>query len=355
MENMKNLWNKYSRNELLKRIGNLAQIGGTRHYTLDSGLAKNTRAVDVNTGSGLRFTILPDRAMDISLADYKGINLIYLTCNGETHPAFFEPEGAGWLRTCAAGLLTTCGLTYLGPPCIDGNDQLGLHGRISTMPAKQFSDNSGWDGEKYKIELTGIMEEGCLFGDKIRMTRTFTNFLGEKRFTIQDKIENFGFKESPFTILYHINIGFPLLDASSELFLTRSKTEPRDKHASAGIDSVFSFSDPIHGFYEQVYYHTVKAAKDGTAHAAVINKNLENGLGLYLKFKPEELPYMTEWKMTGEGEYVTGMEPCNVPCKDRTVLREEGLLPMLKPGEVKTITLEIGILEGKDEIRVFCA
>ena len=90
------------------------------------------RATDINTGSGLQYTVLPDRAMDISLASYKGTNLVYLTCNGETNPAFYEQEGIGWLRTFAAGLFTTCGLTYLGSPCEDEGEQLGLHGRIST-------------------------------------------------------------------------------------------------------------------------------------------------------------------------------------------------------------------------------
>lgn len=80
--------------------------------------------------------------MDISLAGFKGTNLVFLTCNGETHPAFFEPENIGWLRTFTGGLLTTCGLTYNGGPVTDGNEQLGLHGRYSTIPAKQVADRS---------------------------------------------------------------------------------------------------------------------------------------------------------------------------------------------------------------------
>jgi hypothetical protein len=101
------------KSETLKYIGNLSQLGGCRHYILSEGSARGMRATDIDTGSGLQYTVLPDRAMDISLASFKGINLVYLTCNGETHPAFYEPEGIGWLRTFAAGLLTTCGLTYL--------------------------------------------------------------------------------------------------------------------------------------------------------------------------------------------------------------------------------------------------
>ena len=105
--------------ELLQYIGNLDQLGGTRHYELTDCRGRNMRAIDVNSGSGLNYTVLPDRGMDISLASYRGINLVYLTSTGESHPAFYEPENSGWLRTFTGGLLTTCGLTYLGPPVLD--------------------------------------------------------------------------------------------------------------------------------------------------------------------------------------------------------------------------------------------
>jgi hypothetical protein len=111
--------------ELMKYVGNLAQAGGCRHYVLSDGWARGLRAADINTGSGLQYTVLPDRAMDISLASYGGRNLVFLTGNGETNPAFYEPEGIGWLRTFAGRLLTTCGLTYFGSPCTDDNEALG--------------------------------------------------------------------------------------------------------------------------------------------------------------------------------------------------------------------------------------
>jgi hypothetical protein len=155
------------RAEILQYIGNQSQIGGTRHYTLTEGWAKNLRAIDVNSGSGLQYTIMPDRGMDISLAGFKGTNLVYLTCNGETHPSYFEPENLGWLRTFTGGLLTTCGLTYIGGPVIDGNDHLGLHGRYSTIPARQIADLSEWIDNEYHIKIKGVVEEGVIFGNKL--------------------------------------------------------------------------------------------------------------------------------------------------------------------------------------------
>ena len=52
--------------ELLKRIGSIEQIGGIRDITYNEGRAKGVRVIEVNTGE-VRFSILPDRGMDIQL------------------------------------------------------------------------------------------------------------------------------------------------------------------------------------------------------------------------------------------------------------------------------------------------
>ncbi len=340
----------YRPDELRQRVGNLAQLGGTRHVILNEGSSKGVAAIDVGTGAGLCFTVLPDRGLDISRASYKGINLAYLTPNGETHPAFYEPQGLGWLRSFFGGLLTTCGLTYLGPPGRDGEEELGLHGRYSNLPARQVQDRSRWDGETYRIEIDGTVEECVIFGDKLLLTRNITTQLGSRTITIHDRVENFGYQESPFTILYHINLGFPLLDASAELCATTKKTEPRDETAKTGLSEWSRFSAPVPGYSEQVFFHTVRPAQDGRACAALINRELAGGLGVQIRFDPKALPYLTQWKMMGQGDYVLGIEPGNVPVMNRAVLREKGLLPMLKPGEVREINVEIGVLEGRKEI-----
>ncbi|MHC2995629.1 MAG: DUF4432 family protein [Candidatus Atribacteria bacterium] len=57
---------------------------------------------------------------------------------GESLPSFFEARGTGWLRNFGGGLLVTCGLTYLGSPGNDKGEGLGLHGRISNLPAEEI-------------------------------------------------------------------------------------------------------------------------------------------------------------------------------------------------------------------------
>lgn len=327
------------KSEILKYTGNLSQLGGSRHYTLSEGPARGIRATDINTGSGLMYTILPDRGMDISLASYKGINLVYLTCNAETHPAFYEPEGIGWLRTFTAGLLTTCGLTYLGSPCEDEGEQLGLHGRISTTPARRFSDLSEWDGEKYFIKVRGTIEEGFLFGNKLRLEREISSVLGENTIHVHDKTTNFGSKPSPFTILYHLNFGYPLLSEDTELIIEPSETIPRDPDAYPGLNEFRSFIRPQPEYKEQVFYHKMKGNHSGETEVTI--RNLKIKTAVTIRFNIKQLPYVTQWKMMGNGEYVLGIEPCNIPCKSRNVLRQENILPFLQPEESKNIDFKI--------------
>jgi hypothetical protein len=170
---------------------------------------------------------------------------------------------------------------------------------------------------------------------------------------IRDTAQNFGFKTSPFTILYHINAGFPLLDEGSELMLTSIENVPYDELSSSAIEDSAEFPPPEPGFIEQNYLHTMSGDKKGFASAALINRNLLDGLGLYIRFHTGNLIYLSEWKMMGEGDYVLGLEPCNTKIDNRASLRKDNLLPVIEPGEIKEMELEIGVLDGPGEIDNF--
>ena len=52
------------------RISNTAQLGGIETSVLDNGAGKGTRIAWINTGTGLRYKVVTDRAMDIADAFY---------------------------------------------------------------------------------------------------------------------------------------------------------------------------------------------------------------------------------------------------------------------------------------------
>ncbi len=341
----------FSRREIERRIGDLRQLGGIRHCELSEGRSRGVRAAIVDTGAGLSFTVLPDRGLDIADCTYKGVGLVYHAPGGIAHPSFHDPAGNEWLHVFFGGLLTTCGLTSFGDPGRDGDDELGLHGRYTAQSARQVCDLSRWEGEERVLEITGIVEESVLFGDKLRLTRSISTALGARGLRIRDRVQNVGSRTSPFTILYHVNAGFPLLDEASELILASRSIEPYDEPAAARIGDVLRFAAPDREAVGLDYLHSMAADAGGYTRAAMVNRRL--GLGLALKYHTASLPFLNEWKMLNEVDYVVGFEPVNTKIVNRSVLRAEGRLPTLEPGEEREMDLEISILEGSAEIDAF--
>jgi hypothetical protein len=344
---------EYTRQHVQRRVGNLAQLGGTRHVELAEGRSRGLRAVELDTGSGLRFTVLPDRGLDIADCSYKGLNLVYLTPGAPAHPAFYDPAGFEWLRTFFGGLLTTCGLSYFGNPGRDGEEELGLHGRYSAIPACRVCDLSRWEAEEYLLEIAGTVEEASLFGEKLRLQRRITSRLGSKSLLIRDTVHNYGPARSPFTILYHLNAGFPLLDEGAELVASSAAVEPCDEHSRAHLAEASRVQAPQPEFANQDFLYTMAADEEGYAWAALVNRELAGGLGLYLRFHTAALPYLNQWKMLSEVDYVMGIEPVNTIILNRAQLRRGQRLPWLEAGESRSLEVEIGVLEGAEEIDVF--
>ena len=84
---------------------------------------------------------------------------------------------------------------------------------------------------------------------------------------------------------------------------------------------------------------------------AVVNRAL--GVGAYEVFDRNQLPHHFVWRMLGEGTYVVGIEPCTNRTAGRLDARERGELIELDPGEQRVYDLELGALDGTDEISAF--
>lgn len=341
----------YSRQELEKRTGSLTQIAGVRMMELEDGREAGVRIADVRTGSGLRFQISLDRGMDISMAEYRGIALAWRSPVGDVHPGFYNPQGLGWLRSFPGGLMTGCGLTSAGAPCVDDGEELGLHGSLSHSPASQVKTNEEWRGDECVFRVSGVVHEHQLFKHNLVLYRTIETQLGSPLLTFRDAVVNEGFRTSPLMMLYHINLGWPLLDDDATLLVRETSMAPRDAEATKGVASANHISGPVCGYKEQVFYHDLIAGDDGFATALLSNKKMQ--LGLYTQYRQRELPKFIQWKMVGEGEYVLGLEPANCLVEGRAKERARGTLQLLEPGERREFVVRIGILEGSGAIDQF--
>jgi hypothetical protein len=341
----------YTRSQITAYAGSLLQAAGVRIMELGEGLEAGVRIADVRTGSGLRFQINLDRGMDISLAEYKGIPLAFRSANGDVHPHRFEPQGHGWLRGFPGGLMTGCGMTYLGSPCTDEGEALGQHGRLSNTPASAVCHTHRWEGDECLITVAGEVRETTPFKENLLLRRTVELRLGQSVITIRDLVRNEGSEPVPLMMLYHVNAGWPLVSDGARLHLHALRTEPRDADARAGIDEAGVFSAPVAGYREQVFYHDLQADEEGYACAMLANAG--RTLGMYVRYRQEDLPRFIEWKMMGQGFYAVGMEPANCRVEGRAKERAAGTLQFLAPEEERQFLVQIGVIEGEEGLTQF--
>lgn len=329
-----------SRDTLERHSLDMRQFIDFRQSTLPGG----QRIVEMYNSSGLSLTLLPDRGLDIWAAQYKGQPLTWLS-QGSPHPGGF---GTSWLRLFSGGLLTTCGLTHVGPPETDPDtgEHRDIHGDYSRLPAHHVASSGGWDGENYVAELTGVVAQGQLFSEQLRLTRVYRVVLGQPEVEIVDVVKNCGDMPSPLMVLYHFNVGYPLVREGTVLHVPNTRVIPRDAPAVAGKDRWHLYDGPVDNYAEQVFFHHVCADEDGMSSAVLENRDW----GLQLSWDTRSAPYLTQWKNTRAGIYVSGLEPSNSVPEGQNRARSRGRLPFLAPGESVQFTNRLRILEGADAI-----
>ena len=319
-------------------IGHPSQLCGVEEHRLVGGRGDGLRLLQVKNGKGLEFTVSADRCADISRLSFKGDNYGFFSACGYAAPAYYDDKDAGWLKNFTAGFLTTCGLDAVGSPCEDEGESLPLHGRISNTPAEHLL----WDEDDTSIWIKAVMNHARIFERKLMLTRVITCSKQTNEITICDTVENIGDAESPLMLLYHMNMGYPMLSEAAELYIPAAEVTPRNAHAAEDLDTWNKVLTPTPGFEEQCYYH----AFDGKPGLAAIF-NHDRGYGLAISFDSSSLSCFTQWKMMGVKDYVMGLEPGNCYPDGRDMMREKGLLQMLAPGEKKTYGVRLTMLENE--------
>lgn len=339
--------NTVNKRHLTHHVGNMSQIGGVKAYELTSGQARGVQALDVRTGTGFEFTVLPGRGLDIAWASYKGVPIGYISKAGVVAAPHFAESGVfGFLRNFYAGLLTTAGLSNIGNPSSDEAELHGLHGRISNTEADDISVQQDWVGDDFVITIGGVLRQARLFGECLVLRRQISAKLGDSKLVIRDTLENAGVRPEPVLLLYHCNFGYPIVGPATRLTTSGGRVEARDEHAKTGLASHDRFQEPTSGYLEQCFYHHL-GERPGRAHAALFNPDI--GLGAYVSYNSDNLPLLVEWKMMGEQDYVVGLEPASARLDGRKNILDQQGARMLTPGEKLSFDVEIGVFEEKDQ------
>ena len=335
-------------------LSSMDQVCSAQELEFSSGWARASRLIQIHNHR-VEFEILPDRGMNVGRLVYRGVPFSWLSSVGNIAPAYYEPEGFGWLRTFSGGALVTCGLSQVGDPCIDDNEAYGLHGRVANIPARDVSVQRGWVNGEYQLQVRGTMHETRVFGESLELQRTITTIYKKPGFYLRDVVTNRGYSASPLMLLYHMNFGYPLLSPQARLLIPSQYIEPYDEAARARLEQHTIPVPPTPGYPEHVYTHTLHAEAEGRTAVALINESLNEGMGIVIEWKQTVLPHFMQWNMFAAGQYTVGLEPANCHVGGRAAERERGSLEYLQPGEQKIIELDISLIEGKPALAAVAA
>lgn len=346
------------KNAWADKISNFAQLGGIETSVVDNGPGRGVRIAWINTGTGLRYKVVIDRAMDIADAFYNQHSLAWLSHLGICAPERFSNNGIDWIRTFGGGLLTTCGLTHVGGPESDAYGERGLHDQISNMPAEILSIiQADPAAGKMEMSITGLIKQSQALGHRLELKRTISATLGQSAIRIKDEIVNRGNTHAPHMMLYHFNFGWPLADEGTDIIwqgawesrdgdinnrIFRKGNNfhkcpaPQDDHSGNGEDAAF-----------------IDILPDSSGHCTCGLHNARIGLAVVLRFHKDQLPWLTNWQHWGRGEYVTGLEPCTNPPIGQVLAREQKTLIQLAPGETRIYDLELEVLDDETKINEF--
>ncbi len=323
-------------------LGNPLQIRGAEQYVLKGAAGEGMRFLCVRNGLGLEAFISLDRAGDLSRVTFKGDNMGYFAPCGYVHPMYYDERGAGFLKSFTAGFFTTCGLTSVGPAGEDKFGAAAMHGTISNTPAELLGFTESEDSIKIKLRVI----DARIFSYKLSLCREYTFSYKENTVSVADSITNEGDLDSPFMLLYHCNMGYPLLSEKAQVKIPNISMKPRDPRAESQLASALKMEPPQAQYAECCYYYDM-LEKNGVCRAGIYNEEI--GKGVVLSYNKRELPAFTEWKQMGIHDYVLGLEPGNCNPAGRAALIESGELQMLKPQERAEINLSFSFVEAQED------
>ena len=293
------------------RISNPAQLCSVRRYTVGDGKECGLKFTEVNNGR-LRFLLNESKALDISQLWFNGMNMSFLSKNGLS-----AATDTPFSRSFEGGMLYTCGLDSVG-------DRKGFrpHGSFHNIPSKIISAEA--DGKFLKI--VACTEDTALFGKNLIMFRTVGTEIGSGTLSISDRLVNRGTDTEQYCLLYHVNLGFPMLDEGVKIISDTLSVAPRTERAAKMQGHRTVFLPPEDNAEECCYFITHKSPE-----ITAINEKMK--IAFTLKYSSDTLPCFVQWNSNASGDYALGLEPSTTFLDDRFSFSE------IRPDEEKEFNL----------------
>lgn len=279
-----------------------------RRVTLADGPEAGLDAIVLSTGGGLDAWLLAGRSLDIGPLSWRGRQLGWIPPQGFLHPAYnrAEEEGGHGHARLFGGALITCGLSHIRQPA--GGEP--LHGRLPYTPARVTLCRER-DG---LLEVEAEVMEARRGGPVLVLRRRIEAPAGGASLRLVDEVENIGPTASPFAILYHFNLGWPVVAPGLTGTLDGAPLPIPPRPGDPGAAP------------------TVTCLPAPGGHAQLTSPE---GIAVTLRFDPATLPFLQLWHDLRPGCCVLALEPVSVALG--------APLPMLRPGERRRMALELAL------------
>ena len=276
------------------RISNFQQVASIRRYTLSEGREKGLDVLDCDNGK-IRFLLNVSKACDIMQLYHEGQNISFISKNG------FTKRETPFLRRFEGGMLYTCGLDSVG-----GRDGFELHGTLHNIPAEIIRAECNENG----ITVEAIIRDTALFGKNLVLKRKIFTAIGGDSVTLEDTLVNEGYKTEEYCLLYHINVGYPMLDDGVKVIADVESYTPRTAWAKQNEATMYAMNDAVPNQEEACYF--LKLSKP---EIALVNEKI--GKKFTVSYSGDTLTHFVEWKSMASGDYALGLEPCTTELDDR--------------------------------------
>ena len=270
------------------RISNFMQKASLRRYHLMGGTQEGLEVIDCDNGK-LRFLVNVTKACDIMQVYHEGQNISFISKNG------FTKREISFLNRFEGGMVYTCGLDNAGR-----REGYEMHGTFHNTPAEILRAECSEEG----IVIEAVIRNSALFGQNLVMKRRITSAIEGEHIVLEDTLCNEGFSDAEYGLLYHVNVGYPMLDEGARILIDEADCYACTPFASDTADARYAIGNAIPEEPECCYYLTVNTPK-----ATLENPRL--GKAFTLSYSGDTLPCFLEWKSMASGDYALGFEPAS--------------------------------------------
>jgi hypothetical protein len=320
---------------LVARASGVASV----RQLIDPGPAGAGRVVDVRVMGGIDLEVRPDRGLDIGAAWYRGVPLSWTSPVANGAP-LDRPRGGDWVDRFVGGLVTTCGTDNIGPP----TPTAGMHGRHSHLPATDVRTDVRRDGDGFVCEVAATVEDVSMFRRRIVVRRSITTRTDDPVVVLRDVIENQGYEATPLPLLYHLNLGAPLVHPGSRVRTASTRVVAREPVGHVPDASLVP--QPLDAPTEAVFEHVGPEVVDGVGRAVVTSPVW--GTAAVVTWSAATLPRLYQWVWPARRGWALALEPSNAALFGPDRDDPERAAPLVPAGGVLTTELTVRLVPLAD-------